>query len=102
MREQFHIGWKQKLLWNFCVVAFSDGKPDSTDLCTVDKPQPIMVSCAVGRQRRWELERNRFRLNRDFALSIVRSHDLVRKVCNFSGSCSSGRGQPWWALFAEA
>ena len=31
--------------------------------------------------------RNPFRLNRDFAPSIVRSHDLIRKVCNFSGSC---------------
>jgi hypothetical protein len=27
------------------------------------------------------------RLNHDFAPG-VRSHDLVRKVCNFSGSCS--------------
>src|SRR5262245_16785788 len=35
------------------------------------------------------LERNRFTLNRDFALSS-QSHDLVRKVCNFSGSCSGG------------
>jgi hypothetical protein len=26
----FHIGWKHKSLEHFCVVAFWDGKPDST------------------------------------------------------------------------
>src|SRR6266481_6123000 len=28
--ERFHIGWKQKPLYHSCIVAFSDGKPDST------------------------------------------------------------------------
>ena len=28
------------------------------------------------------LEQNRFRLNRDFALSVCRPHDRVWKVCN--------------------
>src|SRR5580704_8044992 len=28
--ERFHPDRKQKPLWHFCVVAFSDGKPDST------------------------------------------------------------------------
>jgi hypothetical protein len=28
--ERFHLGRKQKPLWHFCIVAFSDGKPDST------------------------------------------------------------------------
>jgi hypothetical protein len=37
------------------------------------------------------LERNRFRLNRDFAL---RPRGLVRKVCNFSGSCSNPEAPP--------
>ena len=30
----------------------------------------------------------RSRPNRDFLQEFVRPHDLVRKVCNFSGSCS--------------
>ena len=33
-------------------------------------------------------KRNPFRPNRDFLQEFVRPHDLVRKVCNFSGSCS--------------
>lgn len=28
-------------------------------------------------------ERDRFRLNHDFARGFIRSHDLIRKVCNF-------------------
>src|SRR5262245_35307733 len=27
---------------------------------------------------------------------IVRAHDLVRKVCNFSGSCGAARGSAIW------
>jgi hypothetical protein len=43
------------------------------------------MQAAIRNKRR---ERDRFHLKRDLVPGFTWPHDLVRKACNFSGSCA--------------
>jgi hypothetical protein len=66
----------------------SHGRHRAWLLLVTCPPYGQQVGGTSGSARVQTPERNRFRSNHDFALSVCSSHGLIRKVRNFSGSCS--------------